>query len=169
MRYRLTTPVLPAFFIALSALLAGCSSTPRASDADRLALYQAHAGEPVNNFRMFGRLNGWTPLGTSALTVWTRPNEAFLLDVTPCQDLPFAQAITISNFANTVTARFDTVTPIGPGTTQNARFPCRITKIRPIDVKALNQNREEMRQAHTEERAQETPTEGTPADGPSSN
>ena len=156
---------------ALAAVLAlaGCATGAKLSDQEKLSLYDSHAGEPVNSFRMVGRLNGWTSLGTTALTVWTRPNEAFLLDVTPCQDLPFAQAITISNFANTVTARFDTVTPIGPGTTQNARFPCRITQIRPIDVKALNQNREEMRQAHTEERAQETPTEGTPADGPSSN
>ena len=158
--------------IPLSLLMlgvAGCSSTPRASDAERLAFYQAHAGEPVNSFRMVGRLNGWTSLGTTALTVWTRPNEAFLLDVTPCQDLPFAQAITISNFANTVTVRFDTVTPIGPGTNQNTRFPCRITQIRPVDVKALNQSREEVRQAHTQERTEEAPAEGTPADGPSSN
>ncbi|MGF6212593.1 BamA/TamA family outer membrane protein [Comamonas sp. 4034] len=34
MRYRLTTPVLPAFFIVFSALLTGCSSTPRASGED---------------------------------------------------------------------------------------------------------------------------------------
>ncbi|MBB6577405.1 translocation and assembly module TamA [Comamonas odontotermitis] len=34
MRYRLTTPVLPAFFIAFSALLAGCSSTPHANGED---------------------------------------------------------------------------------------------------------------------------------------
>jgi len=148
--------------IPLSLLVLGlgaCSSSgaPRASDAERLAFYQAHAGEPVNSFRMVGRLNGWTPLGINALTVWTRPNEAFLLDVTPCHDLPFANSITISNFANTVTARFDTVTPIGPGTNPAARMPCRITQIRPIDVKTLNQTREEIRQANTEARAEQTP------------
>ena len=149
--------------IPLSLLLLGlgaCSSTPRISDAERLATYQAHAGEPVNSFRMVGRLNGWTPLGTSALTVWTRPSEAFLLDVNHCPDLPFAQAITISNFANTVTARFDTVTPVGPGTNrQTARFPCRIMQIRPIDVKSLNQSREKLRQAHTETRAEDAPAQ----------
>ena len=37
MRLCLTTPVLPAFFIALSALLAGCSSTPRASEEGNAA------------------------------------------------------------------------------------------------------------------------------------
>ena len=33
MRYRLTTPVLPAFFIVISAMVAGCSSTPGADAA----------------------------------------------------------------------------------------------------------------------------------------
>lgn len=155
--------LVPLSLLLLLGLAACSSSGPRATDAERLAFYEAHAGEPVNSFRMFGRLHGWTSLGTEALTVWTRPNEAFLLNVTPCQDLPFAHTITISNFANTVSARFDTVTPIGAGVSQNARFPCRITQIRPIDVKALNQTREKLREAHTEARAEETPAEGPSA------
>ena len=142
------------------AALAGCATTGKLSSSERLQLYRAHAGAPVKDFQYFGRLNGWTPLGTSALTVWTRPSEAFLLDVNHCPDLPFAQAITISNFANTVTARFDTVTPVGPGTSrQTAQFPCRIMQIRPIDVKSLNQSREKLRQAHTETRAEDAPAQ----------
>lgn len=39
MRQRLTTPVLPAFFILTAALLAGCSSTPKADDADDTATH----------------------------------------------------------------------------------------------------------------------------------
>jgi len=153
--------------ISLSLLLAlavaACSSTGKQmSTAERLAFYEAHAGEPVNSFRMWGSLNGWTPLGTNNLVVWTRPNEAFLLDVTTCPDLPFATAITLSNFSSTVTARFDTITPVGPGTNQMGRVPCRITQIRPIDVKALNQSREELRQANTEARAEETPATDNP-------
>ena len=141
--------------------LAACSSDgrPRATDAERLAFYEAHAGEPVRNFRMFGRLNGWTPLGNSALVVWTRPNEAWLLDLTPCQDLTFATSISISHFANTVTARFDTVTPRGAGMSQVGQIPCRITQIRPIDTKALNQTREEIRQANAEARSDAPPAE----------
>ena len=63
------------FAIALSLGAAACSNSgmPRATDAERLAFYEAHAGEPVRSFRMFGRLNGWTPLGNSAMVVWTRP------------------------------------------------------------------------------------------------
>ena len=60
-------------------------------------------------------------------------------------------------------ARFDTVTPVGPGLSPNARFPCRITQIRPIDVAALNQSREEIRQANTEARQEETPAETPPS------
>jgi hypothetical protein len=146
--------------------LAACSSDsqPRATAAERLAFYEAHAGEPVRSFRMFGRLNGWTPLGNSNLVVWTRPNEAWLLDLTPCQDLQFAHSISISHFSNTVTARFDTVTPVGPGMSQVGRIPCRITQIRPIDTQALNQSREEIRQANAEARSDAPPAEEPPAD-----
>ncbi|AKC87675.1 DUF6491 family protein [Pseudoxanthomonas suwonensis] len=143
--------------------LGACSSTPRATPAERLAFYEAHAGEPVRSFRLFGRLNGWTPLGNNALVVWTRPNEAWLLDVTSCQDLQFAVSISISNFANTVTAGFDTVTPHGPGMSQVGRIPCRITQIRPIDTRALNQSREEIREANSETRTDPPPAENPPA------
>lgn len=151
--------------MAITVGVGACSSSgaPRATDAQRLAFYEAHAGDPVRNFRMFGRLNGWTPLGNSALVVWTRPNEAFLLNFTgPCQDLQFATAITISHFSNQVTARFDTVTPIGPGTSSIGRIPCRIDTIRPIDVQALNQSREEIRQANAEARQDAPPAETPP-------
>ena len=99
--------------MAMTVGLGACRSTPRATDAERLAFYEAHAGDPVRSFRMFGRLNGWTPLGNRAMVAWTRPNEAWLLNFAgPCQDLQFASAITISSFSSTVTARFDTVTPV---------------------------------------------------------
>ena len=42
--------LLALIFTALA--LTACSSTPRMSNADRLALYQSHAGEPVNSFRL---------------------------------------------------------------------------------------------------------------------
>ena len=61
-------------FFAFTAALAACASTPRLSDSQRYALYQDHAGQPVKSFRYFGNINGWTPVGDSALVVWTRPN-----------------------------------------------------------------------------------------------
>ncbi|WP_372014637.1 DUF6491 family protein [Pseudoxanthomonas sp. 10H] len=152
--------MLAGALLVMVAGLGACSSTPRATDAERLAFYQAHAGDPVRSFRMFGQLNGWTSLGNSAMVVWTRPSEAWLLNFTgPCQDLQFASAITISHFSSTVTARFDTVRPLGAGVGQVGRIPCRIDTIRPIDTRALNQSREELRQANSEARQDAPPAE----------
>ena len=161
---KMLSMVVVAAALVIGAAACSSSGTPRATDAERLAFYEAHAGDPVRSFRMFGRLNGWTPLGNSAMVAWTRPNEAFLLNFAgPCQDLQFATSIMISHFSNTVSARFDTVTPRGPGVSQVARIPCRIDTIRPIDVPALNQSREEIRQANAEARQDAPPAETPPS------
>lgn len=143
---------------ALVLVLAACSSVPKQTDAQRLELYRTHAGEPVNEFRYFGTLNGWTPLGDQALAVWTRPNEAFLLELTAhCQDLDFAPAISVTNMMGTVSARFDDVIVRG-GSRGVGRIPCRIDTIRPLDVKALKEAQRELREAQAVERqTQQTP------------
>ncbi len=138
---------------ALTLLLAlgACASGPKQSDAERLALYQSYAGQPVDDFRYFGSLNGWTPLGDSALVVWTKPNQAYLLDLFgPCADLDYAPAISLSNLSSRVSARFDKVYVLGGG--GGIRIPCRIETIRPLDVKALKQAQREMREAKVVER-----------------
>ena len=130
----------------------GCATSPKVSDAEKLALYREHAGEPVPHFRYFGSLNGWTPLGREALAVWTRPNEAFLLELSaPCPDLDFAPAISLSESLHQVSARFDRVTPLGHNT---MTIPCRIEQIRPLDAKALRQAQKDLREAKTEARAE---------------
>lgn len=129
----------------------GCATTPKLSDAEQLAMHRAHAGEPVPHFRYFGSLIGWTPLGREALAVWTRPNEAYLLQLTaPCPDLDFAQGISISETMHQVSARFDRVTPLGRG---SMTIPCQIQEIRPLDTKALKQAEVNLREAKTETRA----------------
>ncbi|MGE4337109.1 MAG: DUF6491 family protein, partial [Pigmentiphaga sp.] len=54
-------------WLAASALaatvLAGCASGPRTSDAEKLALYEQHAGAPVSSFMYTMPMDGWTPLG----------------------------------------------------------------------------------------------------------
>lgn len=145
---RFLAPVAAALALALAA----CSSMPKQTDAERLSLYRTHAGEPVSSFRYFGTLNGWTPLGDQALAVWTRPSEAYLLELTAhCMDLDFAQAISITNLMSTVSARFDDVLVRGGGTSVG-RMPCRIDTIRPLDVKALKQAQRELREAQVVER-----------------
>lgn len=137
--------------LAVLALLGGCA-TGRLSDQERLALYRQHAGEPVRDLRIYGSgLSGWTELGQSALAVWTRPNEAYLLELTgPCYDLDYAPAISITNQMGVVSARFDRVIVLGgaPG----MRMPCRIDRILPLDVKALKLSEKELREAKTEAR-----------------
>ena len=142
--------LIPLTLLAAT-LLAGCA-TGNLSTAERLALYRAHAGEPVKDFRYLGHLNGWTPVGDSALAVWTKPNEAYLLEFAGrCQDLEYAAAISITQFANRVNARFDDVLPVGPGTS-SIKIPCRIDTIRPLDVKALRASEKELREASAVER-----------------
>lgn len=142
---------VPALALCMVLLLGACAST-RMSDAQNLALYREHAGEPVNSFNYLGQINGWTPLGDSALAVWTRPNQAYLLELFgPCTDLDFAPAISLSNLGSRVSARFDQVYVHGAGT-GSLRMPCRIQTIRPLDVKGLKQAQKELREAKVIER-----------------
>lgn len=123
--------------------LAACTGNPTQREADRLALYSGHAGTPVSSFRYFGSLNGWTPLGDSAVALWTRPNEAYLVSFKGrCPDLEFASAISVSSQFNTVYQNFDKVTVLNPGTMS---IPCHIREIRPLDVKAIKQAERERR------------------------
>ncbi|RYG14085.1 MAG: hypothetical protein EON92_03380 [Burkholderiales bacterium] len=137
--------------LGLAVAMAGCSTT-RMSDAETLALYRGHAGEPVKDFKYFGQINGWTPLGNAALAVWTKPNQAYLLELYgPCPDLDFAPAMSLSNMMNQVSAGFDNVYVHGGGAAA-IRIPCRIETIRPLDVKALKQAQRELREARMVER-----------------
>ncbi|HEY5971259.1 MAG TPA: DUF6491 family protein [Pseudoxanthomonas sp.] len=137
--------------LGLTLLLGACSTT-QMSDAETLALYKTHAGEPVNSFRYFGHINGWTPLGDSALAVWTKPSQAYLLELYgSCTDLEYAPAISLSNMMSQVSARFDNVYVHGGGA-GGIRLPCRIETIRPLDVKALKQAQKELREAKVVER-----------------
>lgn len=144
-----TKTLLSALVLAMA--LGACSTT-RQSEAETLALYKAHAGEPVRDFQYFGQINGWTPLGDSALAVWTKPSQAYLLELYgTCPDLDYAPAISLSNMMSRVSARFDSVTVHGGGT-GSIRIPCRIETIRPLDVKALKQAQKNLREAKLVER-----------------
>ena len=132
--------------VAVMLSMAGCA-TNRLGDAERLAIYRAHAGAPVSSFHYFTGLNGWTPLGDSAVAVWARPNDVYLLELHgPCPDLDFAQAISVTSQMGTVSARFDKVMVLDRDAMS---MPCRIREIRPVDIKAIRhaeQDRREMAQ-----------------------
>ena len=136
-----------ATLIALG--LAGCA-TGRRSDQDRLDLYRKHAGPPVADFQYFGDISGWTELGDSTLAVWTRPKQAYLLELMgPCMDLEYAPAIAITNQMGRVMARFDDVLVVG-GSPNSTRMPCRIESIRPLDVAGLRKSEQELREVRSQ-------------------
>ena len=117
--------------------LASCASTPSMSDEQELGLYRAHAGAPVPSFHYLGRFDSWTDIGDRALAIWTRPREAWLLELSgPCIGLDFTPAIALTSNTGMVSARFDKVLLRNSGVTD---FPCTIQTIRPLDTKALKQ------------------------------
>ena len=131
-------------FVAL--VCAGCSTSPPRMSADaRLALYSAHAGPPVDSFRLLGRLSSWEALGDEALVVWTRPNEAWLLEpYGPCDGLDYSSAISLTDHAGRVEAGLDSVLVSNPSP---VHLPCRIRGIRPLDLAAIREAEKAMRSA----------------------
>ena len=136
-------------------LLAGCASRGGAlTDSQRLAMYRGAAGEPVDSFHFFGSIHGWTPLGEDALVLRTKVNQAYLLELMGCPDLDFAQAITVSNQAGRVYARFDSITVLDRNLLD---IPCRIREIRPVDVSTIREAERALRkQVEMAERPQDS-------------
>ena len=132
---------------ALVAVLAACSSVPLAQrEQQRQEAYASAAGTPVRSFHFF-TLWLWEPLGDSQVVVYTRPSEAWLLDLDgPCQNLRFTQAIGLTSSSGTVFTRFDKVL------TGRSYMPCMITQIRPVDLKQLRVTQEAQRKIDAEPR-----------------
>lgn len=138
--------------IVAAVLLAACATDRVARDAERRALYEANAGAPVQSASYRGSLISWTPLGDSAIALWTRPSQAYLVRfVGSCPDIEFASAIRVTNQGGRVYARFDEVVPLDRS---NPRpMPCRIAELRPLDVKAIRAGERGAREAQAGERA----------------
>ncbi len=122
------------------ALLAGCAGTPSLSDEERLARYQAYAGEPIDRFTQL-RIDNWESLDSSKLVLWNGRSEAYLLTVwDTCADLRLAQTITvISASAHTVSV-FDKIRVVKDprfGPMMTGLDSCPIREIRPINVKQM--------------------------------
>jgi len=136
---------LPALVLPL--LLAACSSVPYAERVSKQQhAYAAAAGEPVNSFR-FISLYSWEALGDRQVVVYTRPTQAWLLDLGGgCPDLDIGNSLGLTSDFNRVQVGFDKVIPGRSG------FPCRISQIRPIDMAKLKAARQQQRQISSEPR-----------------
>lgn len=129
------------FGAGLAGLLVACSSVPYAQrQAQRQTEYAAAAGAPVRSFHFFSPLYSWEALSDQQLAVYTRPNQAYLLDVDGCPNLAFANVIGLTSSIHEVSVRFDRVL------TGRNYFPCTITQIRPINVAQLKNAQKAQRQ-----------------------
>ncbi len=128
--------ILP-FAAALA--LAACA-TNRPSDADRLAMYEAHSGAPVNKIRFYNAM-GWDRIDDEHVLLSMRPNETWLLKVSgPCLDWGSASPVLrLSSSGAYVMAKFDRIL------TEGSPVSCRIEEIRPVDVKAVRAAESELR------------------------
>ena len=112
-------------------LLAGCMSDGP-TRADRLAMYQSHAGAPVKKIHYYNPI-GWEEVDDEHIVLTMRPKEVWLMRLSgPCLD--FGQgspALFVSSQAGVVSSGFDRVTLGG------SDVSCRIEEIRPVDTMAM--------------------------------
>ena len=73
------------------------------------------------------------------MVVYTRPQQAWLLDVPGCTNLEFATAIGLTSNLHQVSVGFDKVL------TGRGYLPCTITRIRPVDVKRVKASEQQRR------------------------
>ena len=145
------------------AVLSACASNAAQRDADRLALYRNHAGAPVDSIAYLGGYNGWTPLGDGAFALWTRPSQAYLVELfAPCSELDFAETIAFRNLGGRLSAKFDHVYVSNRGLLP---ISCTIREIRPLDVKAIRLAEKDARAKRQVEG--EPPAPAVPSGGPS--
>lgn len=123
-----------AAVLATLLLVAGCAANRARYQREqaRLAAIHAAAGKPVSSFNyMAMTMYSWEPLSEHELLIYTRPNEAWLLDVGLCPQLPYTVAIGLTSHVGQVGTMLDSVL-VGGG-----NFPCTIQRIRPVDVGEL--------------------------------
>jgi uncharacterized lipoprotein YajG len=137
---------------ALLMLLGACASAPYAQrTSERQAAYAAAAGAPVRNFRFFS-LYSWEPLSDRQVAIYTRPNQAWLLDLGgACPDISFVNTIGLTSNLNQVMVGFDRVL------TGRNDFPCTISQIRPVDVKSLKATQLQQRRIRSASRSADKP------------
>ena len=130
--------------------------------SERLDLYRAHAGDPVSSFQFTGRLWGWRSLGDSALAVWTRSNQGYLIELAGrCQDLQFAHSIGLTSSVGRVSAGFDRVIVRLPSNRNPNRVGCSIRTIRPINTQVVKESKGDLGEGEITERDPSIPDEPT--------
>jgi len=148
--------------LAFLLLVTACAGQPSMTPSERLELYRAHAGEPVSSFQFSGRLWGWRALGDSALAVWPRSNQGYLVELAGrCQDLAFAVSIGLTSSIGRVSAGFDRVIVRLPSNRTPNRVGCTIRTIRPINAQVVKESKGDLGEGEVIERDPSVPDEPT--------
>lgn len=126
----------PGITLVLVALLLGGCAFAKANyqhEKAHLAAIHAAAGKPVGSFNdMLTTVYSWEPLNESELLIYTRPHQAWLLNVGLCPQLPYTPTIGLTSHVGQVSVGLDSVL------VAHGHFPCTIQKIQPVDVKELH-------------------------------
>lgn len=155
---RLVLPLLPAI-----AVLSACATGGAQRDADRLALYRSHAGDPVGSIPYANTNNGWTPLGDGAFALWTAPSKAWLVQLyPPCTELDYADRIAFRDPVGRISAKFDRVMVANHGLMP---ISCTIEEIRPLDIKAIRTAERDARAKRQVDAAPPSPPAAASASG----
>lgn len=121
---------------AVVLILSACASTPKEASADKLARYQAFAGEPVRSipYNTMGS-RGFDIIDDEHMVVQVRPTEGYLFSLSgPCLRDTGTPVLNISSQVGRVSAGFDRVSSLSqPGMT------CIVKEIRPLDLKGLRE------------------------------
>ena len=131
-------PLIP-LLAALSLALAACATT-RPTDTERLALYVAHAGQPVKQIRYLNPM-GWEHIDGAHVVLNMRPKENWLLTLpTNCLNWgggsPF---LTIDSQNGLLITKFDSIRVAG------SPVSCPISEMRPVDMQAVRAAEKQMR------------------------
>lgn len=116
--------------------------SPLSSPSRDVAVFQANAGAPVKDFSQFGGIRQWQTVGDSAVALWTRPDTAYLPEVSNgCLDMEWSRVLSMRDERARVQAGFSDVLVRRVGDSYSKRCP--IQAIRPLDVDGLRRARDE--------------------------
>jgi hypothetical protein len=96
---------------------------------ERIDFVNQFAGEPEQHVP-FIQYQNFEPVSERSLILYETMNRAYLVDIEEsCWNLPYARGIFVNHGGNTLSIAFDSIV-IGDRS-------CRITGIRPLDIKAM--------------------------------
>lgn len=121
-----------AAVLSLALALPAFGSEPASKEEQRLALLNAHAGEPVTRVKFLRPLHSYEMVGPLNVLVWETPTRAWLLDLRKsdaCQYLDREFKISIDTLTDSINSTNGYVRASGGQI-------CRIDRLREVDVKA---------------------------------